>query len=88
MDDRTTGDKPAGWRGELTVTLPMNAWDFIDLGERLSSSGQHVRRVTFLLLKEAVGLNTTEKQHMAADQALIAGLEADGWQVTTVRQTR
>ena len=88
MDNCTRGDKPACWRGQLTVTVPMTIWDFFDLGKRLSSSGQHVRRVTFLLLKEAVGLNTTEKQHMAADQALIAGLEADGWQVTTVRQTR
>ena len=88
MDDCTRDDRPAGWRGEVTVTLPMPAWDFLDLGERLSPSGKHVRQVTFLLLKEAEGLDTTEKQHKVADQALIAGLEADGWQVTTVRQTR
>ena len=88
MDDCTRDDKPAGWRGELTVTLPMVTWDFLDLGERLSPSGKHVRQVTFLLLKEAVGLDTTEKQHLVADRALMAGLEADGWQVTTVRQTR
>ena len=88
MDDCTRDDKPAGWRGQLTVAVPMTAWDFIDLEERLSPLGQRIRRTTFLLLKEAVGLGTTEKQHLAADQALIAGLEADGWQVTTVRQTR
>lgn len=88
MDDCTQGDKPAGWRGEMTVAVPMTAWDFLDLGERLSPAGQHIRQVTFLLLKEAKGLDTAEKQYMAADQALIAGLEADGWQVTTVRQTR
>ena len=88
MDDCTRGYKPTGGRGELTVTLPMTAWDFINLGERLSPLGQRIRRTTFLLLVEAAGLDTSEKKHTAADQALIAGLEADGWQVTTVRQTR
>lgn len=88
MDDRTTGDKPAGWRGELTVTLPMNAWDFIDLGARLSSAGRRARATAFTLLAEATGLDTSEKKHLVADQALIAGLEADGWHVTTVQQTR
>lgn len=88
MDDCTRDDKPAGWRGEMTVAVPMTAWDFLNLGERLSPSGKHVRQVTFLLLKEAVGLDTAEKQHLVTDRALIAGLEADGWQVTAVRQTR
>lgn len=88
MDDCMRSDKPAGWRGEVTVAVPMTAWDFFNLCERLSPSGNHVRHVTFLLLKEAVGLGTTEKRHVVADQALIAGLEADGWQVTMVRQTR
>ena len=88
MDDCTRDDRPAGWRGEVTVTLPMTAWDFIDLGERLSPLGQRIRRTTFLLLVEAAGLDTSEKKHTAADQALIAGLEADGWHVTMVRQTR
>ena len=88
MDDCTRGYKPTGWRSELTVTLPMAAWAFRDLGERLSPVGRCVRQVTFLLLKEAIGLDTTEKQHLVTDRALIAGLEADGWQITTVRQTR
>lgn len=88
MDDCTRDDKPAGWRGEMTVAVPMTAWDFIDLGERLSPLGQRIRRTTFLLLVEALGLNTIEKRHTAVDQALIAGLEADGWHVTMVRQTR
>ena len=88
MDDCTRDDRPAGWRGEITVAVPMTAWDFIDLEERLSPLGQRIRRTTFLLLVEASGLNTTEKRHTAADQALIAGLEADGWHVTMVRQTR
>ena len=88
MDDCTRGDKPACWRGQLTVTVPMTTWDFINLGERLSPLGQRIRRTTFLLLVEAAGLDTSEKKHTAADQALIAGLEADGWHVTMVRQTR
>ena len=84
MDDRTTDDKPAGWRGEVTVALPMKAWDFLDLGQRLSHAGQQARGTTFRLLKAVENLGEDD----AADQALIAGLEADGWQVTTVRQTR
>ena len=40
MDNCTRGDKPACWRWQLTVTVPMATWDFFDLGERLSSSGQ------------------------------------------------
>ena len=88
MDDCTRDDKLAGWRGEMTVAVPMTAWDFINLGERLSPLGQRIRRTTFLLLVEAAGLDTSEKKHTAADQALIAGLEADGWHVTMVRQTR
>ena len=88
MDDCTRDDKLAGWRGEMTVAVPMTAWDFIDLEERLSPLGQRIRRTTFLLLVEAAGLDTSEKKHTAADQALIAGLEADGWHVTMVRQTR
>ena len=88
MDDCTRDDRPAGWRGELTVTLPIRAWDFIDLGARLSSAGRRTRATVFTLLAEASGLNTIEKRNTAVDQALIAGLEADGWHVTTVRQTR
>ena len=88
MDDCTRGDKPAGWRGEMTVAVPMTAWDFIDLGARLSSTGRYVRATAFTLLVEAAGLDTPEKKRLVADQALIAGLEADGWHVTTVRQTR
>ena len=84
MDDRTTDDKPAGWRGEVTVTLPMKAWDFLDLGQRLSRAGQQARGTTFRLLKAVENLGEDD----AADQALIAGLEADGWQVTTVQRTR
>ena len=84
MDDRTTDDKPAGWRGEVTVALPMKAWDFLDLGQRLSRAGQQARGITFRLLKAVENLGEDD----AADQALIAGLEADGWQVTTVQRTR
>ena len=79
MDDRTTDDKPAGWRGEMTVALPMKVWDFLDLGQRLSYAGQQARETTFRLLRMSENLDALE----AADQALIAGLEADGWQVTT-----
>ena len=84
MDNCTRGDKPAGWRGEVTVALPMKAWDFLDLGQRLSRAGQQARGITFRLLRMSENLNALE----AADQALIAGLEADGWQVTTVQRTR
>ena len=63
MDDCTRDDKPAGWRGEMTVAVPMTAWDFIDLEERLSPLGQRIRRTTFLLLVEAAGLDTSEKKH-------------------------
>ena len=84
MDDRTTGDKPAGWRGEMTVAVPMTAWDFFDRGQRLSHAGQQARETTFRLLRMSENLDALE----AADQALIAGLEADGWHVTTVQRTR
>lgn len=79
MDDCTRDDRPAGWRGEVTVALPMKVWDFLDLGRRLSHAGQQARGTTFRLLKAVENLGEGD----AADQALIAGLEADGWQVTT-----
>lgn len=88
MDDYTRGDKLAGWRGSLTVAVPITTFDFLDLGHRLSPTGQRVRGIATRLLKEAVGFQTALQQHMVADRALIAALEADGWQVTTVRQTR
>lgn len=86
MDDCMRSDKPAGWRGPLTVAVPITAVDFFDLGHRLSPTGQRVRGLTFLLLKKAIDLKTSARS--AVDEALIAGLEADGWPVTTVRQTR
>ena len=88
MDDCTRDDKPAGWRGQLTVTVPITAFDFLDLGHRLSPTGQRVRGIVTRLLKEAAGFQTALQQQTAADRALIAGLEADGWHITTIRQTR
>lgn len=88
MDDCMRSDKPAGWRGQLTVAVPITAFDFFDLEHRLSPTGQRVRGIVTRLLKEAAGFQTALQQHTVADQALIAGLEADGWHVTMVRQTR
>lgn len=62
MDDCMRSDKPAGWRGELTVTLPISAWDFTDLAARLSSAGRRTRATVFTLLAEATGLDTAEKK--------------------------
>ncbi len=85
MDDRTAiGDWPAGWRGLLTVSLPIPVWDYIDLLTRLSYEALQLQMTTSTLLRQADLARSDE----CPDRALLIALEADGWAVTVVRQRR
>lgn len=85
MDDRTTiGDRPAGWRGSLTVSLSISVREYIDLLARLSYEARQLQMTTSTLLRQA-DLARSDECH---DRALLIALEADGWQVTVVQQRR
>jgi len=85
MDNRTTiGDRPAGWRGQLTLCLPIPVWDYIDLLLRLSYEALQLQMTTSTLLRQADLARSDE----CPDRALLIALEADGWQVTVVQQRR
>lgn len=85
MDDRTAiGDRPAGWRGSLTVSLPIPVRDYIDLLARLSYEALQLQLTTRTLLRQANLARSDE----CDDRALVTAMEADGWQVTVVQQRR
>jgi len=90
MDDRTAiGDRPAGWRGSLTVSLPIPVWDYTDLLTRLSHDALRLHVTTSRLFQQLQAEHgTSAPADDYHDRALVTALEADGWQVTVVQQRR
>ena len=90
MDNRTTiGDRPAGWRGSLTVSLPISVWEYTDLLRRLSHDALRLHVTTsrlFQQLQAEHGTSVSADDHQ--DRALLVAQEADGWAVTVVQQRR
>ena len=87
MDDRTTGDKPAGWRGKLTVRFPISPWEYRQYMEKLSREATDVKRRVAECLRLTVSDDDYDSQRgyyrdYVHDNALVAALEADGYTVT------
>lgn len=76
-------------RGDLTLPVPIPFGDYQDLGGRLTAAGQAVQQTTYRLLKAARQVDDGPSAAEArCDQALIAGLQADGWTVMITPNTR
>ena len=87
MDDRTTDDKPAGWRGQLTVRFPIRPWEYRQYIKGLSREAADVKRRVSECLRLTVSdddWNDRRGFYMdyVHDNALVAALEADGYAVT------
>lgn len=87
MDDRTTGDKPAGWRGPLTVRFPISPREYRRYMNRLSREAADVKRRVAECLRLMVSdddWNDWRGDYLdyVHDNALVAALEADGYTVT------
>ena len=90
MDNRTTiGDRPAGWRGQLTLCLPIPVWEYTDLLHRLSHDALRLHVTTSRLFQQLQAEHgTSAPADDYHDRALVTALEADGWAVTVVQQRR
>ena len=87
MDDCTRGDKPAGWRGQLTVRFPISPWEYRQYMEGLSREAAGVKRRVSECLRLTVSdddWNDRRGDYLdyVHDNALVAALEADGYAVT------
>jgi len=87
MDDCTQGDKPAGWRGQLTVRFPISSWEYRQYVEMLSREAVDVKR----RVSECLRLTMSDDDYYSRrgyyrdyvhDNALVVALEADGYTVT------
>ena len=87
MDDCTRGDKPAGWRGEVTVRFPIRPWEYRQYMEGLSREATDVKRRVAECLRLTVSDDDWNDRRgfyldYVHDNALVAALEADGYTVT------
>ena len=87
MDDCTRDDKPAGWRGQLTVTFPIHSWEYRQYVEMLSREAADVKRRVAECLRLTVSDDDWNDRRgyyldYVHDNALVAALEADGYTVT------
>ena len=87
MDNCTRGDKPAGWRGKLTVRFPISPWEYRQYIKGLSREAVDVKS----RVSECLRLTVSDVDYYSRrgdyldyihDNALVAALEADGYAVT------
>lgn len=86
MDNCTRGDKPAGWRGKLTVRFPISPWEYRQYMEKLSREAVDVKRRVTECLRLTVSDDDWNGRRgfyldYVHDNALVAALEADGYTV-------
>lgn len=87
MDNCTRGDKPAGWRGKLTVRFPISPWEYRQYMEKLSREAVDVKCRVAECLRLTVSDDDWNNRRgfyldYVHDNALVAALEADGYTVT------
>lgn len=87
MDDCTRDDRPAGWRGPLTVTFPISPWRYQQYVKGLSREAADVKRRVAACLRLTVSDADYDSRcgyylYYVHDNALVAALEADGYTVT------